>query len=108
MENSLIKMTERFELLPDDAQKAISRFDYDTVLRSLQLKYKLHIDQAASLEKNVADIIFGDKKSSDLILHLAQDMHIDANLSKTIAFDVNDSILRPIQDLMKKIQTEEN
>ena len=103
-----MKMSGRFELLPDDAQKAISRFDYDATLRSLQLKHKLHIDQAASLEKNVADIIFGDRRPSDLILHLTQDMHIDVTLSKTIAFDVNDSILKPIQDLMKKIQTEEN
>lgn len=101
-------MTERFDSLPEDAQKAIALFDYDTVLRGLQLKYKLHIDQAAALEKNVADIIFGDRKSSDLIAHLSQDMHIDPVFSKTIAFDVNDTILRPIQELMKKIQTEEN
>ena len=108
MENSLIKMKDRFVLLPEDAQGAISQFDYDTALRDLQLKHKLHIDQAYSLEKDVADVVFGDKKASDLILHLAQDLHLTEELAKTIAFDVNTTILRPIQDLMKKIQTEEN
>lgn len=101
-------MKDRFDRLPEDAQKAISQFDYDVTLRGLQLKYKLHIDQASSLEKNIADIIFGDKKSSDLIGHLAQDMHIDMDLAKIITFDVNTTILKPIQELMKKFQTEEN
>lgn len=108
MENSLTKAKERFELLPDDVQEAITRFDYDSVLREIQLKYRLHIDQASALEKNIADIIFGDRRASDLIGHLVQDMHIEAEGAKTIAFDVNTSILKPIQDLMKKIQTEEN
>ncbi len=108
MENTLIRMKERFERLPEDAQKAISQFDYDGILRNLHLKHKLHIDQASALEKNVADIIFGDKKSSQLILHLEQDLHVGEESAKIIAFDVNDTILKPIQELMKKIQTEEN
>ncbi len=108
MENSLTKDTKRFEILPEDTQKAIVQFDYDLILRNLQVKHKLHIDQAAALEKNIADIIFGERRSSDLILHLSQDMHVGMEYSKTIAFDVNTSILRPLQDLMKKIQTEEN
>ena len=108
MENSLVKTKDRFDLLPEDAQEAISQFDYDTALRDMQLKHKLHIDQAYSLEKDIADVVFGDKKASELIHHLALDLHLTEELAKTIAFDVNSTILRPIQDLMKKVQTEEN
>jgi len=107
MQNTLMAMTDRFSSLPDDAQKAIRLFKYDDALRALHLKHKLHIDQAAALESDVADVIFGDRKPSELIPALSKDLHIEAAAAKIIAFDINDTVLRPIQDLMK-LQVEEN
>lgn len=100
-------MSERFDLLPEDAQNAVAAFDYDGALRGLHQKHKLHIDQAAALEKNVADIVFGERKSHDLITHLMADLHIDHATAETVAFDTNDTILKPLQEAMKKIQSEE-
>ncbi len=106
MTNSLEQMSEKFQQLPDDAQIAISQFDYDKALRDVHMKYKLHIDQASSLEKAVASVVFGEIRPQTLIQIIQSELRLDAELSKSIAFDINQSILLPIQELMRNIQRE--
>lgn len=106
MTNSIELMEERFASLPEDAQKAIKQFDYDLALKKIHTANKLHIDQAASLEQAVADVVFGDTRPQDLIGVINKELRIDHEKAKEIAFEVNSNILIPIQDLMKKIQSE--
>lgn len=106
MPNSLELMKERFDMLPDDTKKAISMFDYNTALKEIHTKYKLHIDQAASLEKAVADLVFGQIRSSQLIPTISSELRIDITKATEIGYDVNTNILKPIQALMQKIQEE--
>jgi hypothetical protein len=106
MTNSIELMTEKFNNLPEDAQVAIRAFDYDGALKAIHQKYKLHIDQAASLEKALTDIIFGDDRPLGLIQRLERELRIDMELARNIAGDINSTILKPIQDSMKKLQLE--
>lgn len=104
MHNSLLQNTERFNLLPADAKQAIQNFDYDTALKSVHDKYKLHIDQAAALEKAVADVIFGDMHSNELLAYIQRELRVDQNKAGEIAVDINKSILLPIQLKMREIE----
>ncbi len=107
MNNSLTDKKERFDMLPEDTQKAIRSFDYDKALRDIHTKYNLHIDQAGALEQAVADVIFGATKPYDLIKRIGDDLRIDPEKAQEIAFDINTNILREIQELMKKVQAEQ-
>lgn len=99
--NSLEQATERFAKLPIGFQEAIKNFDYDHKLAEIHRKYKLHIDQSFALEKSVADLIFGDIKSSDLVTKLKHDLHTTHEQAEQIAFEINDHILLPIREKIK-------
>lgn len=105
MTNSIETQTERFTLLPDDARTAIQTFDYDTALKDIHSTHKLHIDQAASLEKAVADVIFGDMHTNQLVSYIEKELRLDPGKAIELALDVNAKILLPIQENMRKIQT---
>ncbi|MDQ5912529.1 MAG: hypothetical protein QG568_744 [Patescibacteria group bacterium] len=104
MPNSIELITERFNLLPDDAQSAIKQFDYDTALKEIHQSYKLHIDQASSLEKAVADVIFGELETADLLPFLQTELRLTPEIAMQLTLDVNKKILAPIQEKMKEIQ----
>lgn len=106
MPNSLELMKDRFDLLPEDTKKAISMFDYNSALKEIHSKHHLHIDQAASLEKAVADLVFGQIRSSQLIPIITSELRVDQAKATEIGYDVNTSILKPIQALMQKVQEE--
>lgn len=106
MTNSIELMKERFQLLPDDAQAAIRQFEFDKALKEIHNTYKLHIDQAYSLEKAVADVIFGDLETIDLVSFLKNELRLSPEVATQLSIDINTKILRPIQDKMKKIQAQ--
>ncbi len=106
MTSSIEAQTERFGLLPEDAQKAIQNFDYDSALKGLHTQYKLHIDQAAALEQIVADIVFGDRKAQELIPEIQKELRVTQEQALAIAVDVNHKVLVPIQQNMRAIQAE--
>ena len=104
MTNSIELIKERFDLLPEDAQKAIQQFEYDQALREIHASYKLHIDQAYSLEKAVADVIFGDLETHQLVSFLEKELRLTPEIAMKLSMDVNTKILMLIQDKMKEIQ----
>ncbi len=107
MTNSIENMTERFSMLPNDAQKAIQQFEYDKALKKIHITYKLHIDQASSLEKIVADIVFGDKRSQEMVHLIEKELRLPNEEAVKIALEVNRNILMPIQKNMQMLQLED-
>jgi hypothetical protein len=107
MTNSIELMKERFALLPDDAQTAIKQFEFDKALKEIHSSYKMHIDQAYSLEKAVADVIFGDLETAQLISFLKNELRLSPEIAMQLSMDINTKILRPIQDKMKEIQAQQ-
>lgn len=105
MKNSL-EANERFNLLPEDAQSAIREFEYDKTLREIHNSYKLHIDQAYTLEKAVADVIFGEIEPSELITFLKNELRVTQETANQLGSDINSKILLPIQAKMRLIQAE--
>lgn len=106
MTNS-IELLEDFKNLPEEVQMVISSFKYDEALKDLHEKYKLHIDQASALEKELAKVIFGEIKPQQLIPHVEQELHVSAEKAREIVFDVNTMVLMPLQNLMKAVHTKE-
>ncbi len=106
--NTLEQMTERFELLPVSIQDAIKAFDYDHRLQKIHKKYKLHIDQSVTLESLLANIIFGDIKSTDLTSHVAHDLRIDREKAVEISLEINNDILLPLREKIKETQSNDD
>lgn len=102
--NTLEQQTERFETLPTDFQQVISLFDYDHRLGLIHKKYKLHIDQSVSLEKIMSDIIFGDLRSIQMADLVQTELRLDRETAINIALDINETILNPIREAIKKVQ----
>jgi hypothetical protein len=100
--NSLERAAERFAKLPPGFQRAIIGFDYDKRLAAVQQKFKLHIDQAFMLEKNLADIVFGDAHSTTLTKSLERDLHTTQEQAEQISHDINEHVLLPLREVLKE------
>ncbi len=103
MKNSL-EANEKFSSLPEDAKEAIRQFEYDKTLREIHDSYKLHIDQAYSLEKAVADVIFGDIESHQLVSFLQKELRLSADEATMLSGDINAKILLPLQNKMRSME----
>lgn len=103
MKNSL-ELKEQFELLPEDAKNAIRQFEYDKTLKEIHDSYKLHIDQAYSLEKAISDVIFGEIEPHQLIPFLKNELRLSPETSAQLGSDINTKILLPIQNNMRELQ----
>ncbi len=103
MTNSL-ETKEKFQTLPDDAQEAIRQFEYDKTLKEIHNMYKLHIDQAYSLENIVSDVIFGETETHTLISLLTSELRLTQEQATKLSMDINTKILLPIQNKMREIQ----
>ncbi len=102
--NTLEEMTERFALLPVNIQEAITAFDYDHRLQKIHKKYKLHIDQSVQLETLLANIIFGDMKSTELTTHVERDLRLTRDKAVEISLEINNDILLPLREKIKETQ----
>ncbi len=105
--NSLEQAADRFIKLPPLFQEAIRNFDYDKKMAGITEKHKLHIDQAFILEKTIADIIFGDIHSDQMIHKLESELHMPKDKVSELAIDVNGIVLLPIREAIKAQQTSE-
>jgi hypothetical protein len=104
MKNSL-EANEKFSSLPEDAKDAIRQFEYDKTLKQIHDSYKLHIDQAYSLERAVADVIFGDIEPHQLVSFLKNELRLSPELATQLSTDINTKILLPIQTKMRAIES---
>lgn len=105
--NSLEQAADRFIKLPPLFQDAIRSFDYDKRMSGIAQKHSLHIDQAFQLEKAVADIVFGDIHSNELVGRLQKELHTTAEKANEVAIDVNGIILLPLRELIKSKESTE-
>lgn len=103
--NTLEQLTERFDVLPEDLKEAIRTFDYDHRLHQIHKKFKLHIDQSVALENAMADIVFGDLKSTDLMHRVAQELRIESDKASEIALALNSEIILPLRAHLQDIQS---
>lgn len=104
MTNSIVRMTDKFEQLPDDAKKAIENFPYDKELKDIHNHYHLHIDQASALERIVAGVIFGEHPPMSMVSMIGRELRVPLETAQNIATDINTKLLRPIQKSMQLIQ----
>lgn len=105
MKNSL-ETKPQFEMLPEDAKTAIREFEYDKILKEIHDSYKLHIDQAYSLEKAVSGVIFGEIETHSLVLFLKNELRLASETALQLSQDINTKILLPIQSKMKALESQ--
>ena len=101
----LERNTEKFNDLPDDFKEAIRMSDFDITFDSIVKKHKLHIDQSSILEVLLSDLIFGEIDSIKLISEMETKIGISNHEALEITKEMNDLLITPIKDNLKKIQT---
>lgn len=104
MKNSL-EANEKFSSLPEDAKEAIRQFEYDKTLKEIHDSYKLHIDQAYSLERAIADVIFGDIEPHQLVSLLKNELRLSPELAEMLSAEINAKMLLPIQAKMRAMES---
>jgi hypothetical protein len=106
--NSIERNTEKFTKLPLDYQGAIRSSDYDNALGTLTKEHKLHIDQSAELEYLLAKLIFGEIDAEDMISKIENVLNISNSDATKLATELNQTIIKPIKENLKNIQTKED
>ncbi|MEI6553079.1 MAG: hypothetical protein WCO09_00765 [bacterium] len=101
---SIERNTDRFNKLPNDYQEAIKTSDYDNQLSIIAKEHKLHIDQSATLEKVLAELIFGEIKPEHMVSEVSTRLSIPTTEAKTLTIELNQLIIKPIKENLKKIQ----
>ncbi len=102
---SIERNTEKFASLPLDYQEAIRMSDYDNTLGTITKNHKLHIDQSAILELLLAQLIFGEIESREMISEVESKLHINNTEAVRITAELNELIIKPIKENLKNIQT---
>ena len=101
---SIERNTDKFNNLPEDYQEAIRTSDYDNQLALITKEHKLHIDQSATLEKILAELIFGEIKPENMISEIVERLFVSQAEAKTITIELNQLIIKPIKENLKNIQ----
>jgi len=103
MDYQFQKLTEQFKSIPEDVRLAISSVRVADALQQIGEKHNLHIDKVGMLFDETGAVMLGLTHPSDYIKNLTKNLGVDGDMAKSIAFDVNEQIFRPIRESLKKI-----
>lgn len=99
------EISARFKALPPVVQKAITSSDIEKHLRTMADGQKLHVDQWQALENEVMFALLGMRQVADLEKNLTKSLGVSAEISHTLALDVNRIVFEPIrQELERELQ----
>jgi len=98
----------KFENLPEDFKTAIQTSEYDKSLATISQDHKLHIDQSSKLETLLAGLIFGEVRGESIVSEIEEKLNVSNEEAKTIAIQMNNLIIEPIKENLKKIQSKED
>lgn len=107
MTNSTNYFQEKLETLPDHVRWAIRDVDYMKELAEVKKKYKLHIDQAATLESLTQHLILGDIDAATFMNSLFKEAYISSQIAADILVDIDTLILRRIREKIESFEQEE-
>ncbi|MFH0846347.1 MAG: hypothetical protein V1851_03060 [Patescibacteria group bacterium] len=97
---------EKFLNVPEDVQEAISSSDTAEQLRLITEEYKLQLDDAEELTKEIGYLILGLKPEKDFIKNIQNTTGLSYEKSKQLSQDINNRIFGHIRESLKKIQSE--
>ncbi|KKS44806.1 MAG: hypothetical protein UV08_C0015G0006 [Parcubacteria group bacterium GW2011_GWA2_42_18] len=100
-EKILAAMKERYEVLPQEVQKAIMSSDYQNTLIELGKKHNLNIEQLGILERETTMVLFGVIKTSEYAGELTRELNIGGERTNKLVADVNEKVFLPIRESLK-------
>jgi hypothetical protein len=100
------QLIEMYHKLPKDVQEAILSVDTSEAIREIGEKHKLMIDKMGDLADETGLVMLGITHSGQYISHLIERLGIDQETAQEITEEVNNRILFPIRDSLRKIQEE--
>lgn len=95
--------TEKIATLPEDLQEAIQASNHQAVLQDIQREYRLHIDQAQTLETLATQLIFGDIDAPTFVNHMFNEAHVSSSAAGDMLLKIDTLILRKIRLFLEKI-----
>ncbi|MEN9605008.1 MAG: hypothetical protein RJB39_693 [Candidatus Parcubacteria bacterium] len=98
---------EKLEILPDHLRWAIRDIDYIKALGDITRKYKLHIDQASTLELSAQRLMLGDIDAPGFIDVMFKEAYISSQVAADMLIDIDTSILRKIKEKIETFEREE-
>ncbi len=100
------QLIEMYHKLPKDVQEAILSVDTSEAIREIGEKHKLMIDKMGDLADETGLVMLGIIHPGQYVSHLIERLGINQETAQEIAEEVNNRILFPIRDSLRKIQEE--
>ncbi len=100
------QLIEMYHKLPKDVQEAILSVDTSNTIREIGEKHKLMIDKIGDLADETGLVMLGLTHPGQYVSHLIERLGIDREAAQEITEEVNNRILFPIRDSLRKIQEE--
>jgi hypothetical protein len=97
------ELDKMFNELPDDVRDAMSSVDTVNILKGLQEKYKLHIDQIGELSAEIAMLMIGAMPPQRFITNIQKSIGADKETAKTIAAEINEKIFKNVRRSLMEI-----
>lgn len=94
---------ERFSLLPQVVQDAITSADMSKRLRELASKHQLHVDQWEALENEVQLTMLGLQPLEELGKNLTDELHIPFDVANPLAADISRIVFEPIRAELERL-----
>ena len=95
-------IAERFNDLQPEIQDAIMNSDYEKNIYEIAQKHKLSVEQMGEFESDTTLVMLGQIHPDEYNKELADDLNLPENKINEIVNDVNEKILKPIRELLKK------
>ena len=96
--------TEKIATLPEDIQEAIRASNHEAILKEIQKEYKLHIDQAQTLEILATQLIFGDIDAPQFVNGMFNEAHVSSAVAGDILLKIDLLILKEIREYVERIE----
>lgn len=93
---------EVMQTLPPPIRNYLAQGKYTTVAKGLMVKYRLHIDQTAIVEREIMLLLMGIEDPAEFAKTLAEEAKLDQQTVNSIVQDVNAQIFVPLRDEMRK------
>src|SRR3989344_3392185 len=97
------EMDKKFEELPQDVKTAIYSVDFSEKIAFVGKKNNLHIDQVGELGETVRFVMIGIIPPTEFVSDLVRMMKLPQGQAEAVAKDVQDYIMLPIRESLKKI-----
>jgi hypothetical protein len=105
--NDTTYFEEKLETLPDHIRWAIQAVDYKSALEEIKKKYRLHIDQAATLEKLCQLFMLGDIDATGFVNNMFTEGHLSSQVAGEMLVDIDTLILKKIRGKIETFEHEE-